>query len=84
MEDITVERTGNSTTNRYTFHKVEPDTLVKTLFDGLENEWSNNALDVILQELVQKGYEEKKLLHMVEDSYGKPAALKVIRILFRH
>ena len=81
MNDITVERSGD-TTNRSGFRKLESETLVKTLFDALEYEWSNNALRVIIKELSRKGYDHQKLLHMVEDKFGKLATLKVVRILF--
>lgn len=82
MSDITVERTNNST-NGYAFQMLEPDTLVQTLFDAIENEWSNNALEVIIRELGRKGYDHRQLLFMIEEKFGKPAALKVIRIIFK-
>ncbi len=82
MTDITVERTNNST-NRYMFQMLEPETLVHTLFDAIEYEWSNNALEIIVQELSKKGYEHRQLLDKVERKYGKEAALKVIRIIFK-
>lgn len=82
MTDITVERTGNST-NRHVFQMLEPETLVRTLFDAIEYEWSNNALEIILQELSKKGYDHRQLLDMVEGKFGKEAALKVIRIIFK-
>ena len=82
MTDITVDRTGNST-NRYVFQMLEPETLVHTLFDAIEYEWSNNALEIIIQELSKKDYDHRHLLLMVEEKFGKPAALKVIRIIFK-
>jgi hypothetical protein len=85
MNDITGDRSGDKsgdTTNRSGFRRLETDTLVKTLFDAIEYEWSDNALRVIIKELSRKGYDKKKLLHMVEDKFGKPAALKIIRILY--
>jgi hypothetical protein len=62
---------------------LEPDTLVQTLFDAIENDWSNNALEIILKELSRKGYDHRQLLLMVEEKFGKEAALKVIRIIFK-
>lgn len=82
MTDITVERTNNST-NRYMFQMLEPETLVHTLFDAIEYEWSNNALEIIIQELNKKGYDDRHLLDLVEKKFGKEAALKVIRIIFK-
>jgi len=82
MNDITVERSGD-TTNRSGFRKLGSETLVKTLFDAIEYEWSNNALEVIIKELSRKGYDHQKLLPLVEDKFGKQTALKVIRILFK-
>jgi hypothetical protein len=82
MTDITVERTNNST-NGYAFQMLEPDTLVQTLFDAIKYEWSNNAMEVIIKELARKGYDHRQLLDMVEEKFGKPAALKVIRIIFK-
>ena len=81
MNDITVERSGD-TTNRSGFRKLESETLVKTLFDAIEYEWSNNALRVIINELSRKGYDHQKLLCLVEDKFGKSATLKIIRIIF--
>ena len=81
MTDITVERTGDAT-NRFAFQMLEPDTLVKTLFDAIDNEWSGNALRLIIKELSRKNYDKKMLLHLVEDKFGKPTALKIIRILY--
>ena len=81
MTDITVQKTDNST-NRHAFQMLDPETLVQTLFDAIEYEWSNNALEIIIQELSKKGYDHRRLLLMVEEKFGKPAALKVIRIIF--
>lgn len=82
MNDITVERTGD-TTNRFVFQTLGSETLVKTLFDAIEYEWSNNALRVIIKELSRKGYNCQRLVHIVEDKLGKLAALKIIRIIFK-
>ncbi len=81
MNDITIERTGD-TTNRFAFQTLWSETLVKTLFDAIEYEWSNNTLRVIIKELSRKSFKHDNLLHMVEDKFGKPAALKIIRIVF--
>jgi len=82
MADITVERTGNST-NGHALKMLDPDTLVQTLFDAIENDWSNNALEIILKELSRKGYDHRQLLLLVEEKFGKQVALKVIRIIFK-
>ena len=81
MNDITVEKSGD-TTNRSGFRRLESETLIKTLFDAIEYEWSNNALRVIIKELSRKGYDHQKLLPLVEDKFGNQAALKIIRIIF--
>lgn len=81
MADITVDRTGD-TTNRHTFVALESDTLVKALFDAIENEWSQNAIEVLIREICKKGYDDKRLLNLVETRYGKATALKIIRIIF--
>ena len=80
MNDITVDRTSD-TTNR-SFLMVDTDTLVKTLYDAIEYEWSTSALEVIIAELCKKHYKYEKLVNMIENRFGKPAALKVIRIAF--
>jgi hypothetical protein len=82
MSDITVEKSGNST-NGYAFQRLDPDTLVHTLFDAIENEWSDNALEVVLKQLSRKGFDQRQLLFMIEEKFGKPAALKIIRIISR-
>ena len=81
ITDIPSNRTGD-TTGRSAFRIVESETLVKTLLDAIEYEWSTNALEVIIKELSKKGYKYEKLLHMIEKKFGKPAALKIIRIVF--
>jgi hypothetical protein len=83
MSDITVERTNNST-NGCAFQRLDPDTLVHTLFDAIENEWSDNALEVVLKQLSRKGFNQRQLLLMIEEKFGKQVALKVIRIISRH
>jgi len=81
ITDITSDRTGD-TTGRATLRSLCPESLVNTLYDAIQHEWSNNALEVIIKELFKKGYKYEKLLYMVENKFGKPAALKVIRIIF--
>lgn len=82
MTDITVQKSGD-TTNRSTYHVLEPDTLVQTLFDAIENGWSDNALEVIIKELSRKNFDQRQLLLMLEEKFGKQATLKVIRIIFK-
>ena len=50
------------------------DTLFEMLFDGLENEWSTNAMRQILKELKAKGLKTEKILKAVEKRYGKASA----------
>lgn len=81
MTDITVDRTGD-TTNHHTFVALESDTLVEAICDAIENEWSQNALEVLVRELTKKDYDDKKLLNLIETRFGPQAALRIIRILF--
>lgn len=53
------------------------ETLFEMLFDGLENEWSTNAMRQILKELKAKGLKTDKILHAVEKRYGKESAHKL-------
>lgn len=53
------------------------DTLYEMLYDALENDWSNNALEQILKQLKNKGLKPEKVLHKVEELYGKDMALKL-------
>ena len=81
MADITADKSGD-TTNHNTFVSLESESLVRSLFDALENGWSDNALEVLVREICKKGYDPKRLLNLVENRCGKTAALKVIRIIF--
>lgn len=53
------------------------DTLYEMLYDALENDWSNNALGQILKELKNKGLKPEKVLHKIEELYGKNISLKL-------
>jgi len=47
------------------------------LYDALENDWYNNALRQILKELKNKGLKPGKVLHKVQELYGKEMASKL-------
>lgn len=79
-----MERTGDrsgDTTGKAALRTLWSQTLIETLYDAIQNEWSNNALEVIIKELYNKGYSQEKLMAMVEKKLGKPATLRIIRII---
>lgn len=88
MVEITGDRTGDptgrtgDTTGKATFRTLWSETMVEMLYDAIQHEWSNNALRVIIKELYNKGYNQDRLMNMVEKKFGKKACLKVIRIIF--
>ena len=74
-------RTGD-TTSKTTLRTLCTDSLVEILDDAICNEWSNNALQVIIRELHNKGYNQDRIIKMVERKFGKETCLKIIRIIF--
>ena len=88
MTDITCDRSGDitgrsgDTTGKATFRTIHTDSLIEILDEAIYNDWSNNALRVIIKELHKKGYNEDRLIRMVERKFGKVACLKVVRIIF--
>lgn len=77
----TTGRTGD-TTGKATFQTLWSETLVEMLYDAIQHEWSNNALRIIIKELYNKGYNQDRLMKMIDKKFGKEACLKVIRIIF--
>ena len=88
MIEITGDRSGDTTgrtgdtTGKTSLRTLWSETLVEMLYDAIQNDWSNNALRVIIKELYKKGYNQDRLMKMVEKKFGKEACLKVIRIIF--
>ena len=82
MSDITSDRSGDRTSDQ-TLHMLEADTLLQSLFDAIENEWSNNAVEVLIRELIKKDYSQSQLLKMIELKFGKIAALNLLRTIAR-
>ena len=88
MTDITCDRSGDitgrsgDTTGKATFRAIHTDSLIEILADAIYNDWSNNALRVIINELHNKGYNRDRLIKTVERNFGKEACLKIIRIIF--
>ena len=81
MTNLTCDRSGN-TTGKATFRSIPADSLVEILDDAIRNEWSSNALRVIIKELHNKGYSHDRLIRAVERKFGKEACLKITRIIF--
>lgn len=88
MIEITGERSGDTTgrtgdtTGKATFRTLWSETLIEMLYDAIQHEWSNNALRMIIKELYKKGYNQDRLMKIIEKKFGKVACLKVIRIIF--
>jgi alpha-N-acetylglucosamine transferase len=53
------------------------DTLFELLNDALENSWSNNALRHILNELKNKGHNNKKVIERMKKTYGEEVSQKL-------
>ena len=83
MIENTTDR-SNGTTNdlsgRVDFGSLWAETLVETLYDAIENNWSSNALRVIIKQLQNKGYSRKIILGLVEEKFGKAGCEKIIKL----
>ena len=82
MSDITADRSGDKSIDN-ALRSLETETLLQSLFDAIENEWSNNAVEVIIKELVKKGYDRRNLIQLIELRFGKMAALNLVKTIAR-
>jgi DNA-directed RNA polymerase specialized sigma54-like protein len=72
---------SDDTSGRSGFGPLWSETLIETLYDGIHNDWSNNALKMIIKELNKKGYLQKQILDMVETKFGKRGCRKLIKLV---
>ncbi len=80
MNDITIDRSGDNT-NDNALKSLEADSLLQSLFDAIENEWSNNAIEVLIKVLIKKGYGQRNLIQVIEHRFGNMVALNLIRTI---
>lgn len=82
IENTTDRSNGrsNDTTGRVDFSSLWAETLVETLYDAIENNWSGNAINVIVKQLQKKGYSRKIILGLVEEKFGKADCEKIIKL----
>lgn len=83
IENTTDRSNGrsNDTTGKVDFGSLWAETLVETLYDAIENNWSDNALKVIIKQLLKKGYSKKIIQGLVEEKFGKAYCEKIIKLL---
>ncbi len=71
---------SDDTTDKSGFGPLWSETLIETLCDGIQNDWSNSALKMIIKELNKKGYQQKQILDKVEIKFGKRGCRKLIKL----
>ena len=70
---------SNDSTGNLDFRSLWAETLVQTLYDAIENNWSGNSVTVILKQLQKKGYDRKLILELVNQKFGKSGCDKLIK-----
>ncbi len=68
-EDNTCLFVDNTIDNVFKLQKV--DTLIELLSDAIENEWSANAVNILIGEIFNRDYSQQKLIDIFEYRYGR-------------